>query len=182
MKKETAKPLSKKKQLKADFLSALNNSFGEILTEYKFPWLVLEKISDMGKAEQKIYNALVAIRGFKEFYNIGTSLRCDYVLTKQKIIVEFDERQHFTIQRAVSFKAYPNNPTLFFDKNEWFNRCNELKAYDNDPPYRDEQRAFFDSLRDLRSFKNGFKLIRFYEKDLASSEGINNSIKKIKEI
>lgn len=182
MKKETKRPLSKKKQLKEDFLSALENAFGEVLTEYRFPWLVLKGISEMDVPEQKIYNALMSMRGFKDFYRIGTSLRCDYVLPRQKIIVEFDERQHFTLQRAKSFEFYPDDTTVFFDKKIWSERCYDLKAYDNDPPYRDEQRAFFDSLRDIRSFKNGFKLIRFYEKDLTSSEGIENSVQKIKEL
>ena len=173
--------ISKKKQIKSDFLQILRENFGEIELEYKFSWLALPEIDKLDVDTRKIYDVLSEMRGFHNFYCIGRRLRCDYVLMREKIIIEFDEKQHFTEQRARSLKFYPRIP-LFFNKNVWLDHCNDIKAYDNDPPYRDEQRAFFDSLRDILSFKNGFKLIRFYERDLETSEGRKKAILRIKEL
>ena len=65
------------------------------------------------------------------------------------MIIEYDERQHFTEQRAKSLAYYPSNRNLGFDKDKWREACENIKATDKDPLYRDEQRAFYDSVRDI---------------------------------
>jgi len=73
----------------------------------------------------------------------------DYFLPNIKVIVEFDERQHFTQARLEALKLYPKNTSLGFDKERWKALCIKLNRKDNDPPYRDEQRAWLDTIRDL---------------------------------
>lgn len=79
--------------------------------------------------------------------------------------MEYDERQHFTIQRAKALELYTPDRSLKFDQQEWITTCNSIKATDTSPPYRDEQRAFYDSLRDIFAAQNGYRLVRFRQGD-----------------
>ncbi len=97
----------------------------------------------------KIYKSLQDYRGFTQFVKAKTLPNVDYFVRSAKIIVEFDESQHFTKPRAISLAQYPSYLKLGFDKNMWLKRCLQLDKRDNDPPYRDEQRAWYDTLRDF---------------------------------
>jgi hypothetical protein len=81
------------------------------------------------------------------------------------LIIEYDERQHFTLPRAISFQHYPSQLRLGFDVQEWNKECDRTHAVDPSPPYRDEQRAFYDSLRDILSSSNGYILLRLRHGD-----------------
>jgi len=100
----------------------------------------------------KIYKSLQDYRGFKDFVKTKKLPNVDYFVHAPKIIVEFDETQHFTKPRAISLSQYPPYLTLGFDKDKWLKRCLDLSRRDNDPPYRDEQRAWYDTLRDFAEF------------------------------
>lgn len=113
-----------------------------------------------------IYSALQNHRGFDEFVRAGY-VDVDFFLPDQKLIVEFDESQHFTQPRKIALSHYPSDLTLGFPRAVWINHCDEIRAYDNDPPFRDEQRAWYDTLRDFIPEVNGFlPTIRLYSRDM----------------
>ncbi|MDE2185067.1 MAG: hypothetical protein KGJ78_18795, partial [Alphaproteobacteria bacterium] len=91
-------------------------------------------------------------------------LRCDFYVPRANLIIEYDERQHFTEPRALTLELYPSL-SLGFDIPRWLNACRKIRAHDNDPPYRDEQRAFYDALRDILSQPNGTQLMRIKHGD-----------------
>jgi hypothetical protein len=100
------------------------------------------------------------MRGFTEFAAVGRSLRRDFYVPGEKLVIEYDERQHFTLPRARALELYPPDLRLGFDRQEWIAACQSIRATDVIPPYRDEQRAFYDSLRDILAARNGVRLIR----------------------
>lgn len=77
----------------------------------------------------------------------------------KKLIIEYDERQHFSEARKISLEAY-KNVQLEYDRNLWIRACEDIQAKDNQPANRDEIRAFYDSVRDIEAAKHGYKLIR----------------------
>ena len=90
---------------------------------------------------------------------------CDYYIPALNCLLEFDESQHFTFPRALTFPHYPQRLRLGFDKREWIERCQVLNRHDNDPPHRDEARAWYDALRDILPVQFGMKpTIRIYSK------------------
>ena len=66
---------------------------------------------------------------------------CDFWVPDPGFIVEFDERQHFTIPRKLALSKYPAVQPLGFPQERWIVLCEHHTAKDNDPCYRDEQRA-----------------------------------------
>jgi hypothetical protein len=100
------------------------------------------------------------MRGHSTFASSGKSLSCDFFVPAERLVIEYDERQHFTVQRARSLELYPPDLALGFDRQEWLTACRTIRATDPTPPYRDEQRAFYDSLRDILAAGNGVRLIR----------------------
>lgn len=96
-----------------------------------------------------IYESLQKYRGFREFVKAKNLPNVDFFVHNPKMIVEFDESQHFTVPRAIALRNYPSNTILGFDRDKWMERCLALKRKDNNPPYRDEQRAWYDTLRDF---------------------------------
>lgn len=139
----------------------LKKRFRTVLTEEKFSWLVVPRRDALGDPLKAIFNALEAMRGFSTFAVPGQSLRCDFVIPEERLIVEYDERQHFTIQRAKALELYPSDLKFGFDRSGWIAACNSIRATDPVPPHRDEQRAFYDSLRDILAVQNGYRVIRF---------------------
>ena len=107
-----------------------------------------------------IYHALQGMRGYSAFASFGKSLCCDFFVPVEHLVIEYDERQHFTMQRAKSLELYPPDLALGFDREEWLTACRTIRATDPTPPYRDEQRAFYDSLRDILAARSGVRLIR----------------------
>lgn len=139
----------------------LKKQFHTVRIEEKFPWLVVPERDVLTDPLKSIFDALEAMRGFSTFAVPGQSLRCDFVIPEERLIVEYDERQHFTVQRAKALELYPSELKLAFDRHEWIDACNSIRATDPVPPHRDEQRAFYDSLRDVLAVQNGYRIVRF---------------------
>ena len=98
---------------------------------------------------------------------INRKLAFDFYVPKVDLVIEFDERQHFTPPRAASLLAYPDDVELGFDRQRWISLSEQIKAGDNSPIYRDEQRAFYDSIRDITAPKFGLRpVIRIFEEDV----------------
>ena len=143
----------------------LEQRFGCVMTEAKFDWLVVPDYISMDDVFKKIYDNLKAMRNYSGFSNPGYKLACDFFIPSENLIIEYDENQHFTEQRAESLAHYPSNQNLSFNKDKWREACANIKATDNDPLYRDEQRAFYDSVRDILAARNGIPLIRIKHGD-----------------
>ena len=87
-------------------------------------------------------------------------------MVEEKLIIEFDESQHFTLPRKLALENYPRELELGFDRQRWISLCEKLNRKDNDPPYRDEQRAWYDTLRDYVPLVRSLKpTIRLFAKD-----------------
>lgn len=138
----------------------LKKRFGKVDAEAKFPWLVVPQVDGQVGTLDTIFRALTAMRGFPSFTVPGWPLRCDFYIPSHRLIVEYDERQHFTVQRAIALDLYPDDLMLGFDRTEWASECRRVQATDSLPPHRDEQRAFYDSLRDIVAPQYGFRLLR----------------------
>ena len=115
---------------------------------------------DLIRIKEKLENH----RGYT-FMSRKVSLRFDYVFEDEKIIIEFDERQHFTTPRALSLEFYPKDLKFGFKTSIWRKHSDSIQAKDNDPVFRDEQRAYYDSVRDIMASKNGYIVIRIKYND-----------------
>lgn len=146
---------------KQALLDLLGQRFGTVELEATFPWLIVPGVEALDELLGNIFQTLQAMRGYSAFSKAGQSLRCDFVVPQERLIVEYDEQQHFTLQRATTLERYPADLTLGFDRGEWITTCNRIQAHDPSPPYRDEQRAFYDTLRDILADRNSYRLIRF---------------------
>lgn len=136
----------------------LNRVFeGDIVCEKTFPWLKTPEVLD--EEYEKLVNALSSYRGDYNFAKKNVQLRCDFVCESQKIIIEYDERQHFSEARKISLNSYRQIPVLY-DRDLWIKACEDISAKDNVPVNRDEGRAYYDSVRDIESHRHGYKLIR----------------------
>jgi len=114
-----------------------------------------------------VYQALQKHRGHYEFVKAKKLPRVDFFIPNEKIIIEFDESQHFTEPREISLSFYQKKKQYGFSVDRWRKLCQDLNKRDNDPPYRDEQRAWYDTLRDFAPllWKTG-KTVRLYSRDL----------------
>lgn len=113
-----------------------------------------------------IYCKLQALRGCNDFVKVKKLSPVDYYVPEPGFIVEVDESQHFTEQRKVTLKSYPEHLRLGFDKSRWITLCASYQRKDNDPPYRDEQRAWYDTLRDFAPLHLGiFPTARIFPGD-----------------
>jgi len=97
------------------------------------------------------------------------SMRVDFLLEPQGVVVEYDEVQHFTSARLKTLALYPAQPVLGFDPHEYATiverwRANGDRGFAHKqaaefpgPSGRMRQRAYFDALRDLAAphFGNG---------------------------
>lgn len=153
-------PQRRKEPQKEALAALLRRRFGAVEREVKFPWLVVPPPEQMDGTILAIFEALEAMRGYSTFASPGKFLRCDFVVPAQRLVIEYDERQHFTMQRAKSLELYPPELDLGFNPQEWLTTCYVTRATDPTPPYRDEQRAFYDSLRDILAASNGMRLVR----------------------
>ena len=137
----------------------LNKHFaGDVVCEKTFPWL--KTPTAISGDYIAIYNALHDINGDTAFAKKNVILRCDFVCESCKTIIEYDERQHFSLAREVALKAYPSDLQLCYDKELWCKACSDIRAKDGNPVNRDEVRAFYDSTRDIEAAEHGYKLIR----------------------
>lgn len=135
-----------------------------IVCEKTFDWMrtpYWEKSpSELSGVFGKLYSDLKSYRNQdSKFAKSNYQLRCDFVSDFHKVIVEYDERQHFSEARMVALKSY-RNVNVAFDRELWIRACDDVRAHDNEPKYRDEGRAYLDSTRDILAEKNGYKLYR----------------------
>lgn len=149
---------------KAAFRPLLETRFGSVITEAKFDWLIVPSEAEMDEHVARIYSALSSMRGHRGFASSGRALACDYYVPSHRLIVEYDERQHFTLARALALRQYPEGLKVFFDRSDWIATCEKIRANDPTPPFRDEQRAIYDSLRDIYAAQNRFTLIRLKDR------------------
>ena len=178
--------VSNKKQLKKitissknvieykNYLQLLLNKIynGDIVCEKTFPWLKSPK--QIEGVYKDLYKVLTNYRGDSTFAKKNVSLRCDFVCESEKVIIEYDERQHFSEARRVSLLSY-TDIKLDYDRDLWIG-LQDIQAKDNHPFNRDEARAYYDSVRDIEANKNGYKLVRImhgqidFESDKAEIE------------
>lgn len=102
------------------------------------------------------------------------TLELDFFLPDLNIGIEFDERQHFTAEREVTFNYY-GSFDFHFDLDRWRLMCS-ARIRDPDPPCRDWERAFRDAVRDVRTAKAGVKLLRVSYKD---NDGLGSLVDSI---
>ncbi|MEM3365394.1 MAG: hypothetical protein QXM93_03120, partial [Candidatus Methanomethyliaceae archaeon] len=115
---------------------------------------------------KEIYVFLQNFRGNKDFVRSEKLPPCDFYIPSENVVVEFDEKQHFTQPRKITLEHY-SNLDLGFDKKKWIRLCDKINAKDNYPPFRDEQRAWYDCIRDFLPLIKGLKpTIRLYAGDL----------------
>jgi hypothetical protein len=119
-----------------------------------------------GEILRRIYDELSSYRGHKEFVLSPSLADVDYYVPSRKLIVEFDESQHFTVPRALTLALYPKDLAIRFDSPRWKTLSAELKKRDGNPVYRDEQRAWYDTLRDFAPLILGYgHTARLYARD-----------------
>lgn len=136
----------------------LNKLFdGDVVCEKTFPWMKTPQ--NLTGSYTHLYSALSAYRGNSSFAKKNVVLRCDFVCEGQRIIIEYDERQHFSEARRIALLAYPQIP-LNYDRALWVQACQDIQAKDNQPVNRDEIRAFYDSVRDIEAAAHGYRLFR----------------------
>jgi hypothetical protein len=113
-----------------------------------------------------IYDKLLSYRGCGLFVKTDKLPKVDYYLPLYRLVVEFDESQHFTRPRFISLSYYPSDLVLGYGRHKWMELSRHLNRKDNDPPYRDEQRAWYDTLRDFSSVVLGNQpTVRLYAGD-----------------
>ncbi|MBU3198553.1 hypothetical protein LL037_18995 [Clostridium estertheticum] len=155
----------------------LNRIFdGDIVCEKTFSWL---KTPDIIEGDyENLYKSISEYRGDKAFAKRNVQLRYDFVCESEKLIIEYDERQHFSQARKVSLLYYPDI-SVYFDRQLWIQACNDINAKDGQPVNRDEVRAYYDSVRDIESSKQGYKLVRIMHGQTDfEADGAEESLKK----
>jgi very-short-patch-repair endonuclease len=145
---------------KQEIAKLLQKLFGVIQTEKGFPWLVVPSIELLDDKIGPVRKAIGLVRGITDFSTPGCKLRFDFCIENKQLVIEYDERQHFTQQRAAALKAYPDGISVGFDMPEWIVECHRIKATDPSPSHRDEQRAYYDSVRDILASANGYRIVR----------------------
>lgn len=155
----------------------LNRCFnGDVVCEKTFDWMKTPvKIEG---PYIPVYETLCNYRGDTAFAKKNVTLRCDFVIEGHKLIIEYDERQHFSEARGRSLQAYGSFP-LWYDRQLWLEACESIKAKDNQPVNRDEIRAYYDSVRDIAAAMNGYKLVRIMhgQVDFAAPDGYEKLLK-----
>lgn len=136
----------------------LNKLFdGDVVCEKTFQWL---KTPDKIDGHfSNVYDALFQYRGDTSFAKKNVTLRCDFVIQSRHLIIEYDERQHFTEARRLALLSYPDVPVCY-DREKWITACESIHAKDNQPANRDEIRAYYDSVRDICAAEHGYRLVR----------------------
>lgn len=174
-----------KNKIRAAFKAVLMDKWENVEVEKKFTSIRIPDLSDRESIDPVLYNILCQIEGKRNITIRGRNnlpLAFDYYIPKLKVVIEFDERQHFTPLRAASLCAYPNNVPLGFDKSRWIQLSEQIRAGDNSPLWRDEQRAFYDAIRDIMAPRIGLRpVIRIFEEDVKWEQS-DASGEKIQEI
>ena len=157
------------------FKQVISNKWGKVESEYKFDGIIVPDLENRQGITTELLNILSSIEAQRQINVKGKKnykLSCDFFLPDVNLVIEFDERQHFTLLRAASLAAYPNDVKLGFDAQRWMDLSFQIQAGDNSPIYRDEQRAFYDSLRDILAIHIGLKpVVRIFEEDVLWERG-----------
>ncbi len=181
----TANRNPKKNARRQAFKNVLAARWGEVKTEERLPGLCVPSLLGRNTMRTDLLQILLAIESMRGLHISGReqhALCCDFYLPVHKVIIEFDEKQHFTLLRAAGLKAYLSEVALGFPKERWIALCDEIRAGDNSPMYRDEQRAFYDSVRDILAPELGYKpVVRVFENDVAWEAEPENS-PKVREV
>lgn len=143
----------------------LQEHYGQIETEKKFEWLRTPDQSNLPSEYMEIVSALSNYRQHEGFKKSNYPLSCDMVIEKHKLIIEYDETQHFSKARRITLEHYPESIQLHYFKESWIEACDRINAKDNDPIDRDERRAYYDTVRDIEANRNGYKLVRIKHGD-----------------
>jgi very-short-patch-repair endonuclease len=158
----------------------LQKHYGHIETEKKFDWLKTPNQENLPKEYSQIVKELSEYRNQNGFQKSNYQLLCDIVLDDHKLIIEYDENQHFSKARQITLENYPPTIKLHFSKETWISACNKINAKDNNPIDRDEKRAFYDTVRDIEAFRHGYKLVRIKHGDIDwEADGAEKHLKKI---
>lgn len=159
----------------------LNRMFsGDIVCEKTYPWM--KTPDSLDGPYKRLYDSLVAYRGDTTFAKKGVTLRCDFVCESRKLIIEYDERQHFSAARRVALEAYSEVP-VSYDRQLWINACHSINAKDNSPFNRDEIRAYYDSVRDISCSEHGYKLVRIMHGQVDfEAENAEEALRKLLDI
>lgn len=156
---------------------------GHIETEKKFEWLKTPNQDNLPIEYSQIVKALSEYRNQNGFQKSNYQLRCDIVLDEHKLIIEYDENQHFSKARQITLENYPLAIKLHFPKECWINACKKINAKDNSPIDRDERRAFYDTVRDIEAFRHGYKLVRIKHGDIDwEADGAEKHLKQIAKV
>jgi very-short-patch-repair endonuclease len=143
----------------------LQKHYGYIECEKPFDWLKTPDHYSLPEEYRKIVAVLSNYRNQKGFQKSHYQLFCDIVLNDLKLIIEYDEYQHFSKARKITLENYPENIQLNFPKEKWIEACDRINAKDNSPIDRDEKRAYYDTVKDIEAFKHGYTLIRIKHGD-----------------
>ncbi len=126
--------------------------YGECILNQSFSWGTHPEDyggTPMEQALKEIQHQLGKLRGYLDFIKAERMPPCDYYLPKEKVIIEFDESQHFSAPRLIALNHYPSEWQVGFSVDRWIQLCRQINAKDDEPPDRDERRAWYDTLRDL---------------------------------
>ena len=59
------------------------------------------------------------------FAKKNVTLRCDFVCESRKLIIEYDERQHFSEARRIALEAY-EEVGVSYNRSLWIKACNDI--------------------------------------------------------
>lgn len=170
-----------KGQAAIPFWNMLQSVFDDVQCERQFSWLALPRGDEAMEVEEEIRDALIdhcrstqatqshprkkecssELLAAKLAAPARPQLEFDFFIPHLNLAFEFDERQHFTLERAISLEVYKGRVRAFFDVDDWVRKCRTIKAADPDPIWRDWQRAYRDAVRDIRADKYEMKLVRY---------------------
>lgn len=97
----------------------------------------------------KIYDALVNYRGCKDFVKSRMLNQSDLYIPTEKILIETDEKQHFSEARVIALENYPKDFQFDYDSKLYKSKCSLLQAKSSNSKHREEQRAWYDTIRDF---------------------------------
>ena len=138
----------------------LQKHVGVIHAEKRFPWMKTPDPKNLPPEYKPIAKALAKYRNQSGFLRAPYQLLCDLVIEDKRLIVEYDEHQHFSRARMITLENYPADIKFGYSVPDWISYCDRLNAHDNSPVDRDEKRAFYDTVRDIEAVRNGYTLVR----------------------
>jgi hypothetical protein len=160
-----------KSRRRAALRRLLEREFGPASLEHSFDSICVPDLVERQGLDPRIERVLAAVeahRGYTVCGQKGRALKFDFYFERARLLLEFDERQHFTLPRAASLRSYPRGVRLGYDKLRWLALSEELRRGDNCPKYRDEQRALYDAIRDFAPSALGLApLVRVFEDEVA---------------